>query len=110
CWLHFRSSRLDYFNKLFSIETYMKPTLLRPNGERMVLWEKMYNSLETGYDFDNLSFANFYLYHFISSFLQSDKDFKSGSPGKSVITDAIAYMRERVLSQISVSDIAKHFN
>lgn len=110
-WVHFTGSQLSHFNKLYQMDQFLEPTILRPDERRINLWHEMYNTLEMGYSLDNLSYANFCLYHFVASFIFRNHNFSSfQKKDDNIINQAILFMRENIGSRLQVEDISSRFS
>lgn len=107
-WVHFCGNNLRYFNKSYSLDQFLTPSVLLPDEKRIRLWEEMYHTLEMGYSISNLSYANFCLYHFVASFIFPDNNFSGFSrQDDNLINKVIIYMRENLDKKLVVEDFAR---
>ena len=107
-WVHFCGSNILYFNKCYSLDQFLTPSILLPDDRRIHLWKEMYHTLEMGYSLNNLSYANFCLYHFVASFIFPNNGFsKSSKQDDNVINIIIMYMRENLEKKLIVDDFAQ---
>lgn len=110
-WVHFCGTKIPHFNQIYNLDQFLTPTVLRLDERRISLWEEMYNTLEMGYSLDNLSYANFCLYHYVASFIFRNHNFSSfQKKDDNIITKAILFMRENLDKRLWVDDIAEKFS
>jgi len=110
-WVHFCGAKIPHLNSTYNLEQFLTPTFLHPDEKRNSLWEEMYNTLEMGYSLDNLSYANFCLYHFIASFIFRNHNFsRFQNKDDNIITQAILFMRENLDKRLWIDEIAFKFS
>jgi AraC-like DNA-binding protein len=105
-WVHFSGADMNSFNKSLHIDAQDGPRDIPLNEKGLHLWDNMYQSLEMGYSTENLTNANFCLYHFISTFIFPDKHQDKHNAEENYITQTIHYMRSRLHEKLTVEDIA----
>lgn len=108
-WIHFSSSKLKEFGTDFNIEQFYKPTDIRYNDQIINTWIEIYSSLDSGYNAENIGFANLCLYRFVSFFLFPNKKVSTEEPD-SPLDRSITYMKENIGKRLTAEEIAKKFN
>ena len=110
-WVHFKGSlSCELVNTLLrKIDDHQGSVEFQPR--RIELFEDMYICLERGYGTDNICYANVCLFHYISSFIYSDKFHLSGSKQPDDAVElSINYMQENISQPLTLEDIAKSVN
>lgn len=110
-WVHFSGRDMEMFNQSFGIGLLDAPQQILFNQKGLELWDLMYKSLEMGYSKENLSNANFCLYHFVATFLFPDKHLnEKKQDAKDMITEAVLHMKSKLHSNLTVKDLALKSN
>jgi AraC family transcriptional regulator, arabinose operon regulatory protein len=110
-WTHFGGESLPQLSKVPAFEQNFKPGLVRNNGDILPLFEKIYKTLELGYSIENLLFANMCLSQFITLFIFNTKHYEQTMLDQTdFIDNAILYMQENVVKNITLVDLSKKFN
>jgi AraC family transcriptional regulator, arabinose operon regulatory protein len=110
-WVHFGGHSLAEFNKIQSVQKCFKPGHIANRDETVILFKKMFKTLELGYSIDNLLFANVCLSHFISLFIYNNKYYDGENAAQlDSMDNAILYMQQRINENISLTDLSKHYN
>ncbi|RZJ82419.1 MAG: AraC family transcriptional regulator [Flavobacterium sp.] len=110
-WCHFKGEQAEEFIQL-SIQKYGSLKGYVPFADaRISLFNTIYQTLESGYGFDNLSDVNLRFPQFLSSFLFAAKF----QPSTDEITDdavanAIRFMQESIDQTPNLASIAQHVN
>jgi len=108
-WVHFSGARLEDLNQYTHSDKYSEPTEIHYKDLILETWHEMYRSLDGGFSQANLGYANLCLYRFISFFLFPDKT-EVPVIEDSLLDKAILHMRLHIQDQLTVDDIANHFN
>lgn len=113
-WVHFMGDMASRF-----LSGHNAPIDLGPNdgsriGERIRMFEDLYQSFSNGYIKDYMVYTSMCLYHFLASFRWPDMfSHRADSPGsdeQSLSEKAIVYMQECVHKNLSLSMLARYFN
>lgn len=108
-WVHFSGAKLSELNNFFSLKKFQEPQPVSFDEKKIQLWTEMYNSLEMGYNTDNLYYANMCLQYFIASFIYPEKRIELyKSAENSIINKAIDFMKNNVREKLTVEQIARH--
>lgn len=114
-WIHFKGNRAM---------TLCEPDMRYPNDidpqadsrieDRNQLFEEIYSTLEMGYSWENLHYANLCLHYYLASLLyiplfRNNKK-KEGGQSNDPVSLAIHYMRENIEKKIRVEEIAAYLN
>jgi AraC-like DNA-binding protein/quercetin dioxygenase-like cupin family protein len=110
-WIHFKGSNSDAIVDLLVKQVGNHQSTLPFNEERLHLFNEMYSNLERGYSMDNLLYVNMCLWHYITSFVFSDKFNRSKKTGKiSNINVSIELMQKKINETLSLEEIAQKVN
>ena len=110
-WIHFSGDKLKMLNDYFSIDEFITPRNIHFDEYKIQLWQQIYDCLEKGYSFENISYANMSLYYFLASFLFPDKRKELLNKKSEDISDkVIKYMKKNISERLTVYDIATEFN
>ncbi|SER85184.1 AraC family transcriptional regulator [Pedobacter rhizosphaerae] len=110
-WCHFKGEQADEiieisFQKKGSPKGYV--TFL---DTRINLFDSIYQTLESGYGFDNLSYVNLRFPQFLSSFLFSDKFEESPkNSSEDIIELSFRYMQDNLDKPLTLAMIAQSVN
>jgi len=110
-WVHFKGSMsCGLVNSLIQrINDHQGSVEFQPR--RIDLFEDMYTCLERGYGNDNICYANVCLYHYIASFIYSDKFNLSGNKQPNDAVElSINFMQENISQPLTLEDIARSVN
>jgi AraC-like DNA-binding protein len=113
-WIHFSGNKLGELEQQFSISMYEKPTDIHYDEEILQVWQEIYSSLDKGYSADNISFANFGLYRFLSFFIfpgrqvqiAREKESKETGP----LEKSIEFMKANIGGRFTVEELAIRFH
>lgn len=110
-WVHFTGGGLPALNLLLRIGMDNSPVYIPYNKEGVKIWNKMYDSLSQGYSIENMANANFCLYHFIATFIYSQKHHireEDDYIEKDLVGKAIDFMKQNLDKKLSVKEIAEY--
>lgn len=109
-WVHFSSNKSTTLDLEFNIEQFYKPADLLYNEKILETWAEMYSSLDSGYSAENIGYANFCLYRFLSFFFFPAK--KNILPNNIVspLDKSIEYMKANIGKRLSAEELAKPFS
>ncbi len=83
-------------------------------GERIRMFEDLYRSFSNGYIKDYMVYTSMCLYHFLASFRWPEifgfKTTRHGDDEQSLSEKAIFYMQESLHKNLTLSQLASHFN
>src|SRR5258708_18293241 len=106
-WVHFSGHDMDIFNRRFDIGVSHEPRRILFNEKGLQIWETMYQNLEMGYNNKSLSNTNLCLYHFIATFLFSEKpDNEQKCDPEYMVGKVITYMRSQVDHLLTIEEMA----
>lgn len=107
-WVHFTSSAIGSFNQALGIGRSLQPVDIPYNNEGLRIWDKMYESISSGYTLRNMLNMNLCLPHLIATFVYPEKhlpapvyDEEEASVGQS-----IRYMKNNIGKRLTVEDMA----
>jgi AraC family transcriptional regulator of arabinose operon len=110
-WIHFGGELLPYFNQTKIVQDHYKPYHIKSSDEIMLLFSKIYKTLELGYSIDNLMYANMCLTYFLTLFIYNSKHYTTNATDKSSpIENAILYMQENIHNNLSLQELSTHYN
>ncbi len=110
-WIHFGGEALPQLNKTAAFSQHFKPVYIKNNGDILPIFDKIYKTLELGYSIDNLLFANMCLSNFLTLFIYNSRHYENSLAEKiDIVDNAILYMQEQLLKNISLNDVSKKFN
>jgi AraC family transcriptional regulator of arabinose operon len=109
-WIHFGGTSLPDFNTMQIVRDHFKPAYIKASDTIVALFNKIYQTLETGYSIDNLTFSNLCLSHYLTLFLYNAKHFDASVTKSDIISDAIRHMQENINSNITLQDLCSHFH
>lgn len=110
-WIHFAGSHADPIVDQLLKRSGGHQSFLRFDEKRITLFNKMYSVLEKGYSQDNLLYVNMCLWHYLSSFICSDRfndDIEAPKLGS--VDLAIELMQQKLSESLSLEDIAQEVN
>ena len=110
-WIHFKGIHADAIVEQLVDRLDGYHSFLRFNEERIHLFNTMYTFLEKGYSLDNLLYVNMCLWHYLTSFIFSDKfnDYIKASTLNSS-DHAIELMQKKIGETLTLEDIAQQVN
>jgi AraC-like DNA-binding protein len=111
-WLHFTGDQIESFNHALDLSISRGPISIPFNEEALVIWQNIYETLKTDHTRDNLCRANFYLFHFLATFLFPGRHFQPQSKqgDNFVISKAIQIMQNNLDQRLTVEKIADRVN
>ncbi len=110
-WMHFKGSHSGAVVDLLVKQPGNNQGALSFNEERLHLFNEMYSNLERGYSLDNLLYVNMCLWHYLTSFVYSDKFNGSKKAGKiNNIDISIELMQKKINETLSLEEIAQKVN
>lgn len=108
-WIHFGGTALPDFNAMPRVKEHFRPAHIKASDTIVLLFKKIYQTLESGYSIDNLMFSNLCLGQFLTLFLFNARHFEANVAKPDIIDDAIRYMQENINSNISLQELCQHF-
>lgn len=111
-WIHFKGPTADAFVNNHFERTKSYQGTISFNQNRMVLFDEIYKHLERGYGYENLSYVNMILTHYLSSFLfhETFNGVSLNDNSSDVVNLAILFMQENMDNMLSLSELANHVN
>lgn len=107
-WIHFKGTQSNSIVDLLIKQLNGYQGGLLYNEDRIHLFKEMYTNLEKGYSMDNLIYANMCLWHYLNSFIFSDKFSFAKKPYQlSLIELSIEFMRSNIENFLTLEDIAQ---
>jgi AraC-like DNA-binding protein/mannose-6-phosphate isomerase-like protein (cupin superfamily) len=107
-WLHFTGKQASHMESLLTIMEHSCDC--RPvsySEERVRLFDRIYNTLETGYSADNLAYVNMCLWHFLSSFCYPDIFLlPQQQEYKDIMDVAVDYMLQNLHRPLQLQELA----
>jgi AraC family transcriptional regulator, arabinose operon regulatory protein len=108
-WMHFGGNSLPALNTMPVIKQHFRPLHIKYNDSLILLFSKIYSSLELGFSTDNLLFSNMCLSHYLSLFIFNDKHFGVKDSNKEdIVDDAILFMQQHLDETINLQDLCDH--
>ncbi len=110
-WAHFKGIQSSSFASLLS-KQFREFVVYAPfMEERLRIFDSIYESLESGYSLDNLSFSSISFSYFLASFCFADK-FASAHHNleKDAVDLSIDYMRNNLDKTLALEEIASSIN
>ncbi|MFC4213561.1 helix-turn-helix domain-containing protein [Pedobacter petrophilus] len=110
-WCHFKGEQTDeiikqIYNKFGSFKASVPFT-----DSRIELFNKLYQNLEKGYSFENISYVNLLFPQFLGSFLFNQKFTPNLALDTPDIIDlSIQLMQENIFKSLSLKELAEHVN
>lgn len=107
-WVHFTSSGIDSFNQALGIGQNLEPVDIPYNNEGLDIWDKMYESISTGYTLQNMLNTNLCLPHLIATFIYPHKHLSepANSREEANVVQTIQYMKNNLDKRLTVEDMA----
>jgi len=110
-WLHFGGQRSYSFAKFFCQTIKIEQTPKSRTDDRIVLFNELLASLESGFSKENIEYANLCLNSLLASFFYRDtyraiKGFISTNP----IDKSILFMQKNIERNLKIKDMAVHLN
>jgi len=110
-WMHFKGNNSTAIVDLLMKQAGSSLSTLAFNEERIHLFDEIYSNLERGYSMDNLQYVNMCLWHYLTSFVYSDKFNGSKKPGRVNNIDlSIELMQKKIEDTLSLEEISKKVN
>lgn len=112
-WIHFKGNIAQTIVEAMTNQLNGHHGILTFQQKRISLFDDIYLSLERGYGYDNLCYANMCLWHYLSSFLYDDKfnlSEKKQSKSEDVIELSINYMQNHLSQILQLGEIARAVN
>lgn len=108
-WFYFKGEAIEEIANRFIKENQTHKGFLAYNEERVKLFNRIYQNLERGYGYENISLLNMCLLHLISSFVliipnQNLKEDKK----QSIVNNSIQLMKEQCEGQLTLNQLANH--
>ncbi len=110
-WCHFRGEQTDeiikqVFQKYGSLKSRIPFT-----DNRIELFNKLYQNLEKGYSFENISYVNLIFPQFLSSFLFFEKfNLHFEEHTEDIIDESIQFMQENMHQSLTLAMLAQNVN
>lgn len=106
-WFHFTGENVHLYSSIIG------KLLIEENrlGDREILFEEIYQTLEMGYSPENLEYVSSCLQYLLASFKYSNQYAKIKDLTKTdAIEKSILYMKDNLNNRITLDDIAKYVN
>jgi transcriptional regulator GlxA family with amidase domain len=105
--VHYTGTGIDAFNRALNLGINNGPVLIPFNEKGLEIWDNIYQTLEMGYNINNLCNASFCLYHLIATFLFPQKhSLNKREDDGNMITKTINSMRNNINKKLSVEEMA----
>nr|WP_321375468.1 AraC family transcriptional regulator [uncultured Bacteroides sp.] len=112
-WLHFKGKIASSFFVPPVIPRHILPEQNSRLQDRIQIFEDIYENLELSYHSDHYGYASLCLYHFLASFkyVEQFRRIRFQDENESRFSEkVIYYMRENVESNLSLEQLAAHFD
>lgn len=110
-WCHFKGEQTNEIITQIRLKYGILKASVPFTDARIELFNKLYQNLEKGYSFENISYVNLIFPQFLSSFLFSDKfNLKIGEDDEDLIEKSIRYMQANMDKSITLNVLSKHIN
>ncbi|MDL2255157.1 AraC family transcriptional regulator [Parabacteroides sp. OttesenSCG-928-K15] len=112
-WLHFQGKLVSSFLPSHPAPSSILPGEYSRMQDRLQLFEEIYNAFSMGYTKEYLIYTSMCLYHFLASFIYLEQYRYIRTPGNkplSFSSRVIHYMQENIERNLSLQDLAAHFN
>jgi len=111
-WLHFTGDNIELFNQALDLTIARGPISVPFNEETLTIWQNIYEILKTGHKIDSLYRSNFYLFHFLATFLFPGGHLQSEPKpeGNMVINKTIQIMQSHLDQRLTIEKIADQVN
>jgi len=110
-WIHFQGTEASLFENIIGQIIHINDAHTNKHNDRLQLFESIYQNLEMGYSPENLEYTSFCLQYFLAS-VKYSAQYKESNPIKvdNIIQDIILFMKDNLENNISLDEIASHFN
>lgn len=108
-WIHFKGKLAKHYVSNNAGPINVTPEAHSRIGQRMELFEEMFNTLESGFSDDNLRYVSSAFHYYLGSlqYIQQYRNAWSGQDkANGVIGMVIHFMKENIEKRISVDDLA----
>lgn len=109
-WCHFLGGQTDELIHQIQVKYGSLKATVPFDDSRINLFNELYQHLERGYSFDNISYVNLLFPQFLSSFLFTDKFNQNLENPESITERSIKFMQQNMDKPIKLSAIARHIN
>ncbi|WP_029276759.1 AraC family transcriptional regulator [Pedobacter borealis] len=110
-WCHFKGEQADEIIELAARKYGSPKSYVSFSDDRINLFDSLYQTLESGYGFDNLSYVNLRFPQFLSSFLFVDKFEQSPkTASEDLIELSFRYMQDNLDRILTLEMIAENVN
>ncbi len=108
-WIHFKGEMGDFFCNALKDSVLLPPSQSSRIGDRLRVFEDIYNALMMGFSRENLEFAASALYYFLGSikYLEAYRG-ATKNQERNLIEDAIWYMKENIEKSITLSSLSHY--
>lgn len=108
-WIHFLGENSDLFSSIIGKVIDLRDSANSRYGDRLLLFEEIYQNLEMGYSPDNLEYASYCLMYFLATikYLAQFREIKNIQK-MNCIQKSILYMKNNLENKIDLEEIAQH--
>ena len=108
-WIHFMGNKAKFFVNHPNQKVEIDAATNARFGDRILLFEEIFNNLEMGYGVENLEYANICLLHMLGSFKYLSQFRKvSELHNHDRIEQSIRFMRNNISKKLNLEMIASH--
>jgi AraC-like DNA-binding protein/quercetin dioxygenase-like cupin family protein len=110
-WMHFTGTMSAHFDSLLSLQyTHVCRSIIF-SEERIKLFDRIYQVLESGYSTDNIGYVNMCLWHFLSSFCYPDIFLlPQKNEYKDLIEIVIEFMQNNIHRPLQLHELASQIH
>lgn len=110
-WIHFKGSLAQFYACNAERPMDIKPEAHSRIGQRINLFEEIFNTLKAGYNKENLHYVSS-LFHYYLGSLRYIRQYRNAAGAHTdddnVVEAAVHYMKENMEKRITLQDIAEH--
>ena len=108
-WIHFLGEDAELFSSIIGKKIDTHDSDSSRYGDRLLLFEEIFQNLEMGYSPENLEYTSFCLAYFLASikYLTQFREIKSVKE-MDVVQKSILFMKNNLENKIELEDIARH--
>ena len=110
-WCHFKGEQTDELIKAIKLKFGSLKAHVSFSDVRINLFNKLYNNLEKGYSFENISYVNLVFLQFLSSFLFQDKfSLNFEDDHEDMVAESIKFMQKNLHNVLTLTELSQHTN
>ncbi len=110
-WVHFLGSKAMFFAENFDSPHQILPSQNSRIEDRLKLFDEIYQTLNNGFEIENLHYANLCFAHFLATFLHTQQfrnAKKKSEYSNSIINHVVYYMNENTGNSLSINDFSSY--